>query len=107
MLKSTKLNTEIVTGLALIDEGIEVSTYIDTNDQQMEEPFKHVFNYDELKVTILDSIVIGGAGSEKLKNIKEGNYKLNGDNATLEILSEVTKLKEFAESLEKEMKSKL
>ena len=107
MLRSTRLKTEIVTGFALINEGLEILTYIDTNGQQMEDPIKHVFNYEELKINILDSIVIGGVGSEKLENIKNGNYKLDKDEATLEIISEVTKLKEFAESLEKEMTKNL
>lgn len=108
-LKSFNLNMSIHYGINLTKAGLEVISYVDSHDHQSDETIQIPFSYEDLKCDILSSYII--PKSEKYvsheASIKAGEYVMPNDETTLEVLAEVTALKEFATKLEAEMKAKI
>lgn len=107
MLKTTDLNSKLITGFNLSKDGLVVSTYLDTNECQMTESIESSFTFEEMKDSIVHDIVNGKIGITINESIKDGSYEIRDSLEVREVLGEVTKFKEFFESLEKEMKDKI
>lgn len=99
-LKSVNIKLEHLQHLSLSETGIVIDNYYDINESTDDSGETVEISYDELKVSLLEDIVIREINVDSKESIKNNTFKAADDKCTQEVLKEIRALKKFAEELE-------
>lgn len=96
-------NVDVELSISLDENGIRIISFIDTMELKQDEGSDTCFSFEEIKESLLDCYIVPNKGLTHEKSLKTGEYIIpKDDDASSEVISEITKMKEFFINLEAE-----